>query len=210
MELQCTILITLQRAKGYEDAMAAPPLDVYHQDLKLYVPRAAFPWIIFDMDGTLVDSFRLIVESFNYAGDGFMKNPLSIEEAQSIPGGSLEEQLANYVPRSFVPEAVQRYHDHYVRHFNDENIVYPGVRTLLTKLHEKGVKLAVYTGADKESAYHTLSRARLSCFFESIVTGNDVVRPKPNPEGLTIAMKAIDANAAHTVYLDDHPNDVKA
>jgi pyrophosphatase PpaX len=190
--------------------MATPSLDADHQSLQFFFPRVAFPWIIFDMDGTLVNSFRLIVESFNRAGDGFMKKPLTIEEAQSIPGGSLEEQLANYVPRNLVPEAVERYHDHYVEHFDDEDIVYPGIRTLLTTLHDRGVKLAVYTGADKESAYYTLSCSRLSRFFQTIVTGNDVIRPKPDPEGLAITMKAIDAHPAQTVYLGDHPNDVKA
>lgn len=209
-EIQCGTLIMYQKAKPREDSMATPPLDVVPQDIQFSPPQVAFPWVIFDMDGTLVDSLRLIVESFNHASHEFVKKPLSIEEAQCIPIGSLEEQLANYVPRDFVPEAVERYHDYYVQHFDDKDIVYPGIRTLLTTLHEGGVKLAVYTGADKQSAHHTLSRSRLSCFFESVVTGNDVIRPKPDPEGLAITMKAIEAYPAQTVYLGDHPNDVKA
>jgi hypothetical protein len=52
------------------------------------------------MDGTLVDSFQLIIESFNYAGGRFLRRRLSREEGLSIPGGTLEDQLANYVPLS--------------------------------------------------------------------------------------------------------------
>lgn len=195
---------------AHDEAMAPPLLDVDHPNLEAPFPQVAFRWIIFDMDGTLVDLFSLIAKSFNYAVDGFVRKPLSIKEGLSIPGGTLDEQLANYVPRSFVPEAVVRYHAHYVQHFDDEDIVYPGIRRLLTALRERGVKLAVYTGADKESADQTLSRSGLSHFFETVVTGSDVTRPKPDPEGLMITMKAIDAHPAHTVYFGDRPNDVKA
>jgi HAD superfamily hydrolase (TIGR01509 family) len=196
--------------KTSEQSMATAPIDADQQCLLAPAAEAAFPWIVFDMDGTLVDSFGLILESFNYAAGRFMRKPLNIEEALSIPGGTLEEQLANYVPLSFVPQAIERYHAHYADHFSAEALVFPGIRLLLSALYEREVKLAVCTGADRESARYTLSRSGLSRFFQTLVTGNDVIKPKPDPEGLMIAMEALNARPDHTIYLGDHPNDVRA
>jgi HAD superfamily hydrolase (TIGR01549 family) len=135
---------------------------------------------------------------------------LSLEQGLSIPGGTLEDQLANYVPLSAVPRAVDRYHKYFTRHFNNGIRVFPGIRELLFTLHRKGVKLAVYTGADKKTANYTLTQSGLSQFFATVVTGDDVSAPKPDPEGLTVAMEVIGANSDETVYLGDHPNDIKA
>jgi HAD superfamily hydrolase (TIGR01509 family) len=135
---------------------------------------------------------------------------LSREEGVSIPGGTLEDQLANYVPLSAVPKAVDRYHKYFTRHFNTGIRVFPGIRELLFTLHRKGVKLAVCTGADKRTANCTLAQSGLSQFFAAVVTGDDVSAPKPDPEGLTVAMNAIGANADETVYVGDHPNDIQA
>lgn len=170
----------------------------------------SFTSIIFDMDGTLVDSINLIVKSFNYAARRFLPRELSIQEGLSVQGCTLEDQLSGFVPQSTLHGAVERYHEYFVHNFHSEVHVYPGIPELLGAFQDKGVRLAVCTAADRESARHTLVRSGLLHFFSTIVTGDDVKVPKPDPEGLRVVMRAIKANAADTLYIGDHPNDIRA
>jgi len=171
---------------------------------------SVFPWVVFDMDGTLANSFELIVGSFKYAAGKFMDEPITKKEAINIPGGTLEEQLGNYMPIRNVPHAVERYHSYYRQHFDLNACTYAGIDELLSTLARRGVNLAVFTGADEESAQFTLQRLGLSRFFSTIVTGGDVRKPKPDPEGLRIVMNATGARSNQMTYVGDHPNDVKA
>jgi pyrophosphatase PpaX len=168
--------------------------------------QPVFPWVVFDMDGTLVDTFQLNLRSFNYA----VKRTLTAEEVLGIPGGTLEEGLGSYVPAGAVPRAIERYHAHHKRHFNSENRVFPGIRVLLFTMQARGIKLAVCTGASRQIAEFTLARSGLSQYFPTVVTGDDVNKPKPDPEGLRIAMETIGAHSDQTVYVGDHPNDIRA
>jgi HAD superfamily hydrolase (TIGR01509 family) len=169
-----------------------------------------FPWVVFDMDGTLVDTFRLNLGSFNCAVRRFLKRSLTVEDALDIRGGTLEEQLINYMPRSAVPRAVERFHAYYTRHFSSATRVFPEIRRLLFKLHSKGVKVAVCTGAGGRIARLTLARSELCQFFDTVVTASDVNRPKPDPEGLRIVISKTGADSCRTVYVRDHPDDIGA
>jgi pyrophosphatase PpaX len=186
-----------------EQAMATTGVDTASQHSPL---QLVFPWVIFDMDGTLVDTFQLNLRSFNYA----VKRTLTAEEVLGMPSGTLEEELASYVPLADVPRAIERYHAHYKSHFNSETRVFPGIRALLFRMHARGIRLAVCTGASRQIAEFTLALSGLSHYFPTIATGDDVDKPKPDPEGLRIAMEKIDACSGQTVYVGDHPNDIRA
>jgi pyrophosphatase PpaX len=177
---------------------------------RLPILQPSFPWIIFDLDGTLVDSFELIVASFNFAAGRFLQRKLSSEQVMNIPGRTLEDQLANYVPENAVPIMVERYHKFFARHFNPRSSIFPGIRNLLFNLQRRGIKLALYTGACKRTTETVLIQSGLSRFFTTLVTCEDIIAPKPDPEGLRIAIKAIGADSNRTVYIGDHPNDIKA
>jgi phosphoglycolate phosphatase-like HAD superfamily hydrolase len=140
----------------------------------------------------------------------FLKRTLTSEEALRMPGGTLEEQLTNYMPRRAVPHAMERYHAYYNHHFASGTRVFPGIRGLLFTMHARGIKLAVCTGAGRQIAEYTLARSRLSQFSLAVVTADDVNKPKPDSEGLNVAMERIDAESDDTVYLGDHPNDIRA
>ena len=194
---------------GHERVMATRPKDTGRLSLASAID-SVFPWVVFDMDGTLANSFELIVGSFNYAAGKFMDKPITKKDAISIPGGTLEEQLGSYVPSGHVFHAVERYHAYYRQHFDRNACSYGGIDELLFTLKRRGVNLAVYTGADEESAQFTLQKLGLSRFFSTIVTGGDVRKPKPDPEGLRIVMNATGARSNQMTYVGDHPNDVKA
>jgi pyrophosphatase PpaX len=190
--------------------MLVNPIDVDRSNSQPVLLHPVFPWIIFDMDGTLIDTFELSLGCFNYAVGKFLKRTVTAEEALEIPGGTLEEQLGNYVPLRDTRRAAQHYRAHFHNHFSSGTRVFPGIRGLLFKLRARGVKLAVCTGADGQTAWYALVRSGLSQYFTTVVTADDVTKPKPDPEGLRIVMKIIGAHNDSTIYLGDHPNDIKA
>lgn len=193
-----------------EKAMATTLIAIDSSTTQPSLLQPVFPWIVFDMDGTLVDTFQLNLESFNYAVRGFLKRTLTNKEALDITGGTLEEQLSNFMPHGAVPRAVERFHAYYNHHFISGTRVFPGIRGLLFTMRARGIKLAVCTGAGRQIAEYTLARSGLSQFFPTIVTADDVSKPKPDPEGLRIAMEMVGAQSDKTVYLGDHPNDIRA
>ena len=168
--------------------------------------QPVFPWVVFDMDGTLVDTFQLNLKSFNYA----VKRTLTAQQVLDLPSGTLEEELASYVPPADFPRAIERYHVHYKRHFKSETRVFPGIRALLFRMRATGIRLAICTGASRQIADFTLAQSGLAYYFPTVVTGDDVHKPKPDPEGLRITMEKIAAHSDQTVYVGDHPNDIKA
>jgi phosphoglycolate phosphatase-like HAD superfamily hydrolase len=169
-----------------------------------------FPYVIFDMDGTLVDTFNLIAESYDYAIGSLTRKQLDGSRASGAQGYTLEEALAKGLPVSDVPKALGRFHDYFDKNFNSRANVFPGIKRSLVALRRRGVGLAVFTGQTRRATEITLQRTDLKDFFTEIVTADDVTEPKPSPEGLKLAMEGIRADPDGTVYVGDDPDDVYA
>ena len=169
----------------------------------------AFPYVIFDMDGTLVDSFNLIADSYDFAVGAPPKKHPAKRTVLATRGRTLEEALAERVSASDVSLAVERFHSYYENHATNVN-VFPGVRALLVEMRRRGVGLAVFTGQTRRATDVTLRETKLGNFFSTVVTANDVAEPKPSPEGLKLAMEGIGAVQERTVYVGDDPDDVSA
>lgn len=169
-----------------------------------------FAYVIFDTDGTLVDTLELIVASYNYAVAELLGKKFGTAEVSGLFGPTMEKILAKIVPSKYLKAAVARYHEYYQLHFRDHARIYPGIHELLSALHRTGKKLAVFTGAGEQAAKVTLEQAGLSGFFSTVVTGDDVSQPKPDPHGLILAMRAIGASADQTIYIGDTREDVEA
>lgn len=162
------------------------------------------------MDGTLVDTFRLITGAYNFAAEDFLNKRLSMKEVLSLPGHTLDENFAENVPTAHLDDAVERYHQFFEKNFHSQTKVFPGIRKLLVTMKRKGIKLAVFTGASRRTAQITLRKSELADFFLRLVSADDVNQPKPSPEGLQIVMNAIGADPEKTVYVGDHPDDILA
>jgi len=169
-----------------------------------------FPYVIFDMDGTLVDTFDLIADSYNYAVGAPMNALPGTKRASGAQGYTLEEALAKWVPMVDIPNALVRFHDYFERNFNSDVKVFPGIKESLMAFRRRGVGLAVFTGQTRIATQITLQRTGLLNFFTKIVTADDVTEPKPSPEGLKLAMEGIGADPDETVYVGDDPDDIYA
>jgi pyrophosphatase PpaX len=172
------------------------------------VPR--FPFVIFDMDGTLIDTFTLILASYGYAIAGCLSKQLNAPDIPSLSGRTRKDALAKSVRSDEIELASARYHEYFAQHFARRTRTYPGVRKLLISLRQAGVMLGVFTGASRKSAQTALQLSGLDLFFHSIVTADDVNQSKPQPEGLRKAMDHLGATDDLTIYVGDEPDDIVA
>jgi pyrophosphatase PpaX len=167
-----------------------------------------FRFAIFDMDGTLIDTFTLILASFGYAIAGCLSRQLNAPDIPSLSGRTLKDALAKSVPSDKIQLASDRYHEYFAQHFARRTRTYPGVRRLLISLRQAGVMLGVFTGASRKSTQTALQLSGLDLFFHSIVTADDVSRSKPDPQGLRKVMDQLRATVDQTIYVGDDPDDI--
>jgi HAD superfamily hydrolase (TIGR01509 family) len=165
-------------------------------------PRA----VVFDLDGTLLDSLSVVLEALRHALEPYGERP-GMDIFPQL-GGPPEKFLQSLVhdPRHVpvVMERLAEFHrlnGHLLRPF-------PGVHALLEQLQRRGVRLAIWTGRDRESAGWLLQHHGLAHFFDAVVCGDDLPTHKPEPAGLREIMGRLDVTPAETLFVGDADVDV--
>jgi len=179
-------------------------------DTRINSSNGRIEYVIFDVDGTLVDNMELIVRSFNYAVGEVVGRSFSREEVYSRFGPTLEQMIHQTVPDKNAKQAVQRYHSHYRKYFHQYARVYVGIPELISGLENADIDVSVCTASDARMTKTTLDETGLRDQFSVIVTADDVIELKPNPEGLIRAIRLMLADVDRTVYLGDTIRDIEA
>ena len=168
-----------------------------------------FPVVLFDLDGTVVDSGSIILASMRHATREVLGEDYADEELmQAVGGPGLEAQMAVFAPDQ-VDELVRVYRAHN-EPLHDELEACAGMESVLVRLHEEGRRLGVVTAKRRSTVELAFARVPLAHLFETIVGGDETERHKPDPEPLLLAAKRMGANPAETAYVGDSPFDVMA
>jgi HAD superfamily hydrolase (TIGR01509 family) len=165
--------------------------------------------VVFDLDGTLVDSLPHVLAAFTHALAPYMDRPITMEMFAQFggPPWRLFPQLVR--DRREVAGAMERLCDYNARHGQRPNL-FAGVRPVLETLHAHGVQLAIWTGRDRASAQSILRLHRLEPLFAAVVCGDDLPSHKPDPAGLRLVLERLGAEPDQTLYLGDADVDVLA
>lgn len=158
--------------------------------------------IVFDLDGTLVDSLPLVLRAITHAIAPFGPPQPTMEIFKKL-GGPPERFLPALIgdPRH-VPAALQRmtafHHDnrHLIRPFD-------GVGVVLERLRQGGAKLAIWTGRDRESGEALLAAHRLEKHFSTVVYGDDLPTHKPDPQGLREILVRLGVTEREAIMVGD-------
>ncbi|WP_156288347.1 pyrophosphatase PpaX [Oceanobacillus salinisoli] len=164
--------------------------------------------ILFDLDGTLIDTNELIIASFTHTFKHY-NLPYTREEIIEFNGPPLKETFTNINPNR-AEEMVDVYREHNLREHDNYVTAFPNVMEVLDALKEKNFMLGIVTTKMTESVNRGLKIAGLENYFDSIVTLDDVTHPKPHPEPVIKAMKALDADAASTLMVGDNSHDIES
>jgi len=171
--------------------------------------------VVFDCDGTLIDSQHMIVAAMAHAFAAHGLAELPRERVLSIVGLSLDEALAALLPQAeagFRRRVTDSYRDAFfeVRQRADlAEPLFPGARAAIDALHARGdVLLGIATGKSQRGLAHALETHGLRDYFVTLQTADDAPS-KPHPEMLHRAMRAAGAGAADTVLIGDTSYDIE-
>ena len=166
--------------------------------------------VLFDLDGTVIDTGPLIAESFRHAVRTVLGKTIDDEEMLAYVGGwSLREQMCRLAPdrAQELVEAYRAYNE--PRHAGLEFCA--GMYELLVELRAEGARLGLATAKRRstvEIAFRYLPQ--LEALFDAIVCAEDTERHKPDPEPLLLALRNLEGEPENAAYVGDSPFDVEA
>lgn len=168
--------------------------------------------VLFDMDGTLLDTLEDLCDSTNHAL-AQMGYPLrGIEEIRRFIGNGAEKQIRRAVPEGTneekIMEVLTAYRAYYQDHCQIKTKVYDGLLDVLSELKEKGVKMAVVSNKP-DAAVKKLSREYFGDRLDYAIGPSDGVRCKPYPDMAEEALKALGVEKKDAVFVGDSEVDVQ-
>lgn len=166
--------------------------------------------MIFDMDGTLTRTNDLIFASFNHVAEKYAGRTLTPVEIVALFGPPEEGALAKIIDGDRTGKAMDDLCDFYRTHHARLASLHSGVREMLEYLKGTGVKTAIFTGKGRRTASITLEEFGLASYFDVIVSGNDVDRHKPHPEGILRVLKQCAVPPQATIMTGDSVADIMA
>jgi len=181
--------------------------------------------LIFDLDGTLIDSRQDLATGINLMRRHYGLGPLPVETVAGFVG----EGVRNLVSRSLqdapsnlrestmpgqaavdLDEAVRVNKEFYRQHIHDETTLYPGVREGLERLAAAGHALALLTNKPAAATHDILRHFNMDALFASVIGGDSGVPLKPNPEAVHAILRAVGGERADTWMVGDNHTDIAA
>lgn len=166
--------------------------------------------LIFDLDGTLVDSKVDLALSVNAMRDRMGLAPLSYEQISSYVGQGVtmlvRRALGDAATDERVPEGLSFFLQYYGAHMLDHTLTYPGVRETLEDL--RGRKLAVLTNKPTRFSHEMLTGLGIAHHFAFVYGGNSFEQKKPDPVGVERLMADTGTSAHETMMVGDSDTDV--
>src|SRR5512133_1720377 len=153
-----------------------------------------FPVVLFDLDGTVIDSGAIILASMRHAAKEVLGEEPSDELLMAAVGGpGLEAQMHALAPD------------------RDEELVRcPGIDDVLVRLKDEGRRLGIVTAKRRATVELAFNVLPLEHLFDTVVGGDETARHKPDPEPLLLAASRLDASPNDCAYVGDSPFDIRA
>lgn len=168
-----------------------------------------FPVVLFDLDGTVIDSGAIILASMRHAAREVLGTDVPDEQLMAAVGGpGLEAQMRTLAPDR-VEELVTVYRAHN-EPLHDDLECCTGMEDVLVRLKDEGRRLGIVTAKRRQTVELAFARLPIEHLFETVVGGDETERHKPDPAPLLLALERLDARPEEAAYVGDAPFDIKA
>jgi len=164
--------------------------------------------VVFDSDGTLINSFRLIVSAYAYVAQNFGYEPPSEEAILEQLGKALPDIYKALFPNGDI-EAMVALNSKFFTENVAKSESFEGLRDMLDELKKAGLKLAIVTGGNHR-IHDALGHHGINDYFESVVHCERVSAPKPDPEGFLMAVRELDVAPGEALMVGDSVQDIFA
>ncbi len=170
--------------------------------------KLKYKLFIFDIDGTLTSTNRLIFDSFNHIYDKYFGKTLTPKEVIALFGPT-EEEIINELFGENAEEAIVEYFNYYEKNHGIAAL-HEGIAPLLDFLSEQGALVAAFTGKGRRSAEITLKELGIFSMIGILVSGDDVTRKKPSGEGIMKILQFYNLKPEDAIMIGDSTADIKA
>jgi phosphoglycolate phosphatase len=165
--------------------------------------------LLFDLDGTLVDSVADLATAVNLLRQDCDLSPLGQETVKRFVGDGATALVTRALPPGmFSPRRLELFLDYYRTHLLDQTRPYPGIVEFLAR-HPRQ-RLAVVTNKPRALAVALLTGLDLARFFSVVVGGDSCPQKKPAPEPVLFALRQLIAAPRQSVMIGDHHPDLRA
>jgi pyrophosphatase PpaX len=168
-----------------------------------------FDPVVFDLDGTVVDTVELIVDSFRYATSTVLGKVLPDESIIAGVGRPLYAQMES-LSADHAQELYDVYREYNHRRHDELIRGYDGIEEALDALKAAGRRTAIVTSKSRDTTEMAFRAVGLADRFDVVVTASDTTEHKPSPVPLRLCLQRLRATAAGSIYIGDSPFDIQA
>lgn len=167
--------------------------------------------VIFDLDGTLLNTLEDLQDSVNYGLEKYGMPKRTLEEIRCFVGNGVRKLIERAVPKETTKEDEERvfaaFKEHYAEHCNDKTDLYPGIRELLTELKNRGYRMAIVSNK-LQSGVDALSELYFKEFTKVAIGGRENMPKKPEPDMVYEALRQLGVSKEEAVFVGDSEVDI--
>jgi pyrophosphatase PpaX len=165
--------------------------------------------LIFDFDGTLIDTNQIIKMGLNLFARAYSGKRLSVTELEMLTGKPLRDQMEAIQPLR-ADEMTCRFRHWYKKRHDKLSQAFHGIDELFDHLSRSSFKLAIVTNNSREGVEMGLRHLGMHHVFPVVVTCDDVLEKKPSPEGLLAALDQLGSSPEEALFIGDSAGDLIA
>jgi len=173
------------------------------------ISQSGFDPVLFDLDGTVVDTVELIVESFRYATTTVLGEVLPDEFIIGGVGQPLRVQMER-LSEEHAQELYDVYREYNHRRHDELIRGYEGIEEVLGALKAAGRRTGIVTSKSRDTTAMAFAAVGLEERFDAVVTASDTSEHKPSPVPLQLCLQRLGATADGSIYVGDSPFDIEA
>lgn len=167
--------------------------------------------VLFDLDGTVVDTIPHILASFRHATEVVLGAPLPDDELMHHVGVPLATQMRYFTDDEETAERLLAAYREFNHRTHDEMArLYPNTRATLDALASAGLPMGIVTSKSRMMAQRAIDLFDLGGYFSAVVTADDTPVHKPDPLPVLEGVRLLGADAGPAIYVGDSPADIES
>lgn len=169
--------------------------------------------LLWDIDGTLIDTTHLVAGGLDHVYRTFLSRSMPMEELRALIGIPLAEQVRVFGDPAQWGVSAAEMEAEFIRYWEarkHEERVIPEVIATLIAGKRQGRKTALVTSKNHAEIRNTLPRIGIVDFVDAVVTADDVTNPKPDPEGVGVALQLLGSHPVDALFIGDTVHDLRA
>lgn len=170
-----------------------------------------FDTVLFDLDGTLLDTLADLADSVNYALRLFNCPAISAEDTRRFIGDGyvklIERAIPGGIENPHFAQCLEEFKNHYNRNMMNRTKPYPGIMELLAELQKRGCRMAVVSNKN-DLAVKALAEHYFGAYIQTAIGASAAIARKPEPVSVYMALEELGADKSDAVYVGDSDIDI--